>query len=513
MNKMLEFDEYKNKVRACWLGKNIGGTLGAPFECTRGVYDLDYYTHDLKQGVLPNDDLDLQLVWLNAAEKCGKALTAETLGEYWVTYVVADWSEYGAGKNNLRFGLQPPVSGVYNNHNKNSCGCFIRSEIWACLAPGQPDIAVKYAREDAICDHAEEGLYAELFCAALQSAAFVEGDMNKLVEIGLRYIPKDCAIAGVVRLVFDLYKSGKTWKEARKEVLKKFPGTFGMYRGYINQPAEPDVPMGDEGYDVPSNIGIMMIGWLYGEGDFSKSICIAAGCCEDADCSAGTLAATLGIINGTSCIDEKWLEPIGDEIKTISVDQTKGDPMRFVVPNTVSELTDRVVKLMPTFMNGHFEFIDGKICIDAEGGLEEKKVKKGLFKYVNLCDEFCSSPYSISRENFLLKIGVEAVDGISVKNDKKKMFKLHIENKIRQQLWITVKCHMPADWTAQPGKEFSICLDQVHGGTALCEKTFSVVPEALEKAKYNITFEVTANGHPSVLYIPVTLVNDVFSEE
>ena len=178
---MLTYAQYRDKVRACWLGKNIGGTLGAPFECIRGVYDLDYYTHDLSLGVLPNDDLDLQLAWLHAAETYGKNVNADVLAEYWLSYIVPDWSEYGACKNNLRYGLQPPLSGWYHNHNKDSCGSFIRSEIWACLAPGHPEIAVKYAYEDAICDHADEGVYGELFCAALQSAAFVETDIEKLV--------------------------------------------------------------------------------------------------------------------------------------------------------------------------------------------------------------------------------------------------------------------------------------------------------------------------------------------
>ena len=68
MGTQLSFKEYRDKVKACFLGKNIGGTLGAPFECIRGVYDIDYYTHDLSLGVLPNDDLDLQLVWLKAME-------------------------------------------------------------------------------------------------------------------------------------------------------------------------------------------------------------------------------------------------------------------------------------------------------------------------------------------------------------------------------------------------------------------------------------------------------------
>lgn len=69
-----------------------------------------------------------------------------------------------------------------------------RDKVRACLAPGHPEIAVEYARQDAICDHAHEGMYAEIFCAALQSAAFVESDREKLMEAALSYIPEDCAI-------------------------------------------------------------------------------------------------------------------------------------------------------------------------------------------------------------------------------------------------------------------------------------------------------------------------------
>lgn len=58
----MNLSTYRDKVRACWLGKNIGGTLGGPYEGHRGVFDLTFYTHDIKTGVLPNDDLDLQLI-------------------------------------------------------------------------------------------------------------------------------------------------------------------------------------------------------------------------------------------------------------------------------------------------------------------------------------------------------------------------------------------------------------------------------------------------------------------
>lgn len=104
----MNFKEYADKVRACWLGKNIGGTLGCPLEGRRDVFDLDFYVHDIRTGSLPNDDLDLQLVWLLAAEAHGQAVNSEILSEFWLTYIPCDWSEYGAGKNNMRFGLIPP---------------------------------------------------------------------------------------------------------------------------------------------------------------------------------------------------------------------------------------------------------------------------------------------------------------------------------------------------------------------------------------------------------------------
>ena len=154
----MKFSDYKDRVRACWLGKNIGGTLGAPYEGHRGVFDLTYYTHNLEKGVIPNDDLDLQLVWLMAAEAHGRAVNSEVLGEYWLTYIPCEWSEYGAGKNNLRAGLRAPVTGAFNNLYSESNGAWIRSDIWACLNPGAPDKAVKYAFEDATVDHTGEGV-------------------------------------------------------------------------------------------------------------------------------------------------------------------------------------------------------------------------------------------------------------------------------------------------------------------------------------------------------------------
>ena len=157
--RQLSVNELRDRIRGCYTGKNIGGTFGAPFECLRQVNTVTFYTQDLSMGPPANDDLDLQLVWLNAVEKFGRTVDSHILGEYWLSYIIPNWVEYGMAKANLRSSLLPPLSGYIDNTYSNSCGAFIRSEIWACLAPGHPEIAAAYAYEDAIVDHCEEGAF------------------------------------------------------------------------------------------------------------------------------------------------------------------------------------------------------------------------------------------------------------------------------------------------------------------------------------------------------------------
>lgn len=507
----MNIKEYKDKVMGCWIGKNIGGSLGTPYEGIRGVFDVDYYVHDISKGALPNDDLDLQLVWLNAAEKYGRNLDAEILGEYWLSYIVADVSEYGMGKNNIAMGLLPPLSGWYNNKFKNSCGCFIRSEIWACLAPGHPEIAVKFAYEDAIVDHSEEGVYAEIFCAALQSAAFSESDASLLIKACLSFIPKDCAIAIAVRTAEESFNKGLSWKEARKKILQTVPGSFG--RVPKGQDPETDVPLGETGYNAPSNIGLMIIGWLYGEGDFSKAICIAAGCGEDTDCTAATIGALMGIIGGTASIPKKWIDPIGDEIKTICVDLTKREKLR--IPETIVEFTNRICTLMPVFM-GDYCNIMGESGVILKMNMGVELMDSGVFKgrignsvdtNFMFLEKLKEQPFGVRRRSVPFDVTLDYMGGIAVREGEEKKLFIHIENNLVEQQWITVTWHVPSEWLVSPGKETVINLHQLHGVTSLTEADYTIIPHNVNKGKYDLILEIKSHGRLSTMYIPVTFIS------
>jgi len=311
--------EFRDKVFGCWLGKNIGGTLGAPYECRRYTHALSFYD-PVPDGSAPNDDLDLQLVWLKMLEDVGIDPPLPMFADYWSRYACSyPWNEYGFFMRNHSRGLRPPVAGCFENYFVDEMGSPIRSEIWACLHAGDPQAAARMAWKDSAVDHAGgEGTCGEMFWAAVEAAAFVEPDPDTLIRIGLNMIPLSSHIARSIREAVWCRNQGLAWGDARERIASRF--------GHL-QPCNA----------VP-NHGFTVLGWLCGS-DFGDKLCKAVNCGYDTDCTGATLGSLLGILNGAGGIPARWRDPVGTSI--IVHRFTRG----FTPPATIDELTDRVVAL------------------------------------------------------------------------------------------------------------------------------------------------------------------------
>jgi ADP-ribosylglycohydrolase len=472
----INLKEYRNKVLGCWTGKNIGGTLGAPMEGAREMHNVKFYIQDLKNKPVPNDDLDLQLVWLQAVEENGVSrITPRLLGEYWLDLITGPWNEYGVCKTNIRHGFYPPLSGSCNNDTwKYSNGAWIRSEIWACLFPGEPDRAAELASRDACADHCGEGIYAEMFTAAMESSAFVIGDIDKIIQVGLSKIPEDCRVARSVNVVINSYKSRKTWVEAREAVVKdnKDLGWF----------------------QAPMNIAFLVIGLLYGEGDFGKTICTAVNCGDDTDCTGATSGAILGIINGRSGIPTKWTDPIGDTIETIAINPF---PANIKIPGTLDELTDRVINAAlvarasdPTLirLSHHPTHI-------SEEYLKSYYISDWVKERV-----WTRSPYELTFELPYGELIVDYVGGPVVSPGEKKRVNMKFHSSRYGSDTVTLKWHFPEGWQILPGQAFSL-------RKFSCELECTIVPANFEDAYCYVPLEVKLSGrfNPITLTVPFQL--------
>ena len=280
------------KILSGLLGKAIGGTLGAPFEGSEKVRDLDFYD-PVPEGMVPNDDLDLQIMYLvKLNEMENVKIDRFVLAEIFKNHNRFCFDEYNVALRNLRYGILPPHSGSYDNGFPHGLGAAIRSELWAFLAPGNPKLAADFSEEDACIDHAGEGVYAARFLAALESAAFTSSNVLDVIQAGLEQIPETSRLYYAISRAIKLSKKSYDWKSVREELLAEF--------------YSPNFT------DVVMNIPLIVMALIIGDEDFSKAVCIAAGCGKDADCLAATVGAVLGIMYPDN-IPEKWIAPIGSD--------------------------------------------------------------------------------------------------------------------------------------------------------------------------------------------------------
>ena len=105
----LNFSRYLDKVYAAWKGKCIGGIAGAYFENHKEFKNLS--EGELwPETVPPNDDLDLQLLWLEAMQEKGLYLTYQDLTEIWQERCWYNFCEYGYFLHNVQRGNLPPLT-------------------------------------------------------------------------------------------------------------------------------------------------------------------------------------------------------------------------------------------------------------------------------------------------------------------------------------------------------------------------------------------------------------------
>ncbi|HML49442.1 MAG TPA: ADP-ribosylglycohydrolase family protein, partial [Clostridia bacterium] len=120
--------------------------------------------------------------------------------------------------------------------------------LWACLAPGDPGLAIRLAREDACADHCADGVDACLFLTAIQSAAFFERDFDRLFSIGMEAIAGNARMARAFEDTVRWWRSAQDWRAVREMILTHYPSPNWT--------------------DVTINLCFILLAWLAGASDF-----------------------------------------------------------------------------------------------------------------------------------------------------------------------------------------------------------------------------------------------------
>ena len=324
--------DYADKVYAGVLGKVIGVYLGRPFEgwpyemIQERLGDVEYYVHDKLNVplIVTDDDIAGTFTFIRALEDHGndREISAKQVGDSWLNYLIKDrtilwWGGLGNSTEHTAYlrlvnGIEAPASGSIALNGQvvaEQIGAQIFIDGWAMVAPGDPDQAVKFTDAAARVSHDGEAVYGAKVLTAMESMAFVEKDIQKLIDIGLAYIPNDSVIAKMIHDLRDWHAKDSDWRVTR-EKLEALYG-YDKYGGNCHM--------------VP-NHGLIIHSLLHGEGDFSETMKIVNTCGWDTDCNSGNVGCLMGILVGVEGIDaglEKgldWRGPVADRLYNPTAD-------------------------------------------------------------------------------------------------------------------------------------------------------------------------------------------------
>lgn len=287
-------------IRAGWYGQLIGGALGTQIE---GYYTDNIYkvfgevTDYLRPPETYNDDITYEIAFLDAFAACGYKVTPDDIAYRWLELVADGYSAEEIALRNLRNGIFPPESGRCGNYYSDWIGAQMRTPIHGMAAPADPAMAAKLAAMDSCISHSNNGMIGGVFNAIMVSMAFAIKDMRQLVTGAIECLPKDSEFYQVVCYALEQCNSHEVWREAWRACEEKFR-EYNWIHAYPNAAAE-------------------VVALWFGENDFDKTAMIITMEGQDADCNAGPILNIMGAAFGMDAISDKWIKPLGTEVKTI----------------------------------------------------------------------------------------------------------------------------------------------------------------------------------------------------
>ena len=184
-------------------------------------------------------------------------------------------------------------SATYMNPYREWIGAQIRADMWGYAFEGNPREAAKIAFKDAALTHVKNGIYGEMYIAALIAASFGEKEVSTMVNRALAEIPQQTRLYEAVVTTRDFVNQNKD----PEKIIAFIQENFGGYNVI---------------HTIP-NAAICTAAVLYSGGDFEKAITFAAMSGHDTDCNCATVGSIMGAYNGAKKIPEKWKNVIDDQ--------------------------------------------------------------------------------------------------------------------------------------------------------------------------------------------------------
>nr|MBA3874987.1 ADP-ribosylglycohydrolase family protein [Anaerolineae bacterium] len=314
--------DYAERTYAGVLGKLVGVYLGRPFEgwwyddIMQKLGEITGYVHD-RLGmplIVTDDDISGTFTFLRALPDYGNSrqLTAEQIGQTWLNYIIEKrtilwWGGLGNSTEHtayirLKNGIPAPRSGSIETNSQivaEQIGAQIFIDGWGMVAPGDPELAAQLAWKAGSVSHDGEALYDAQMIAAMEAQAYVEKDLNKLLDTALKLIPNTSLTYRMINDIREWHAEYPDWHLTRDQIVANYG--YDKYGGNC--------------HTIP-NHALIIMSLLHGNDDLSKSLMMVNTSGWDTDCNSGNVGCLLGIKNGLGAFENgyDWRGPIADRL-------------------------------------------------------------------------------------------------------------------------------------------------------------------------------------------------------
>lgn len=320
-------EELRDRIRGGWAGQTIGVTFGGPTEfrfngtMINEYVPIPWYDGYLRETYQKNpglyDDLYMDLTFVDVLEKQGLDATAAQFAAAFAGAEYMLWHANQVARYNILNGVEPPASGHWlNNPEADAIDFQIEADFAGLMAPALPRVAAEISDRVGHIMNYGDGWYGGVYVATMYSLAFVHDDVGTVVREALRAIPEQSTFYQTIDDVIRWHEQHPDdWTRTWLEIQKKWSSDIGSPSG-VFQPFNIDAKL---------NAAYVVLGLLYGDGDFGRTISIATRAGQDSDCNPSTAAGVLGTMIGYSNIPAFWkqglaeVEPLPFKYTTISL--------------------------------------------------------------------------------------------------------------------------------------------------------------------------------------------------
>ena len=324
-----------DRLHGAWLGRCAGCLLGKPYEGWRsprlwgflketGDYPLSGYfrmpaspqirkRYELDAENLrslsirrvkfgpEDDDTNYTVIALALMRQKGPKFAPADVAELWLKSLplLHTYTAERAAYRNFANGIGPPESARVRNPYREWIGAQIRADFFGYVTAGRPELAAEFAWRDASISHVKNGIYGEMWVAAMLAAAAATDDIREVIRIGLSEIPARSRLAAAIHDAVHWRDERIPFEEAIARIHKRW-----------------DEQSPHDWCHTISNAQIVALGLLWGEGDFGKAICRAVQACFDTDCNGATVGSLMGMMLGARRLPRRWIAPLHGKLRT-----------------------------------------------------------------------------------------------------------------------------------------------------------------------------------------------------